>query len=292
MIDLHIHTTYSDGTDSLIKVLEKAEKMNLDIISITDHDKVDAYFELKNIDIKKYFSGKIINGSEVKSIYKGRSIEILGYGININRIKNSKYIVSQVGDNKQEECLENMKKIGRSIGLKFNKDIHINKENVFASSTFGNEIFKYNENFEIIKKYDLGTDGNNFYRKGQSNPDSIFYIDESKDVPSPDIIINEIHEAGGLAFLAHPYIYSFENISEVIENFIKDYNIDGLECYYSLFTDNQTYELLNFCKKYNLYSSGGSYYHGMNKPDIELGIGKGNLNIKKDIIEDWIGKIN
>ena len=55
MIDLHIHTTYSDGADILIEVLKKAEGINLEYISITDHDNCYAYNELKNIDVSKYY---------------------------------------------------------------------------------------------------------------------------------------------------------------------------------------------------------------------------------------------
>lgn len=56
MIDLHMHTKYSDGTDGVIEFLKKAEKANLDIISITDHNTVKAYFELEKLNIKDYFS--------------------------------------------------------------------------------------------------------------------------------------------------------------------------------------------------------------------------------------------
>ena len=59
MIDLHIHTTYSDGADSLMEVLEKAEQKKLEYISITDHDNCNAYMELKNINVKKYYNGNV-----------------------------------------------------------------------------------------------------------------------------------------------------------------------------------------------------------------------------------------
>ena len=77
MIDLHIHTKYSDGADSVIEVLEKSEKLGLKYISITDHDNCKAYKELENIDIKKYYRGTIIPGIEIKCSYKKRLIEIL-----------------------------------------------------------------------------------------------------------------------------------------------------------------------------------------------------------------------
>ena len=86
MIDLHIHTTYSDGTCSIKEILEKAEKLKLDYISITDHDTVKGYDELNKLDIGKYYSGKIINGVELKGIYRNRTIDILGYDIDIKKM--------------------------------------------------------------------------------------------------------------------------------------------------------------------------------------------------------------
>lgn len=58
MIDLHMHTKYSDGTDEITDFLKKAEENNLEIISITDHNTVKAYFELEKLNVKDYFSRK------------------------------------------------------------------------------------------------------------------------------------------------------------------------------------------------------------------------------------------
>ena len=291
MIDLHIHTNYSDGSEDAIEILRQAEKLNLEIISITDHDEVDAYFELNKINIKDYYSGVIVRGIEIKSIYKGVPIEILGYGIDIKRIKDSKYIINQIGGKIQQQHLDKFKKIGKDIGLKFDDNIHIGGNNVFGSAAFGEEIHKYRENKEIIKKHNLGDSGSEFYRKGQSDINSIFYIDESEFVSPPNQIISEIHQAGGLAFVAHPLLYPFENKLEVIEMFINEFDIDGLECYYSLFNEEETRRLVDLCNRYNIYISGGSDYHGLPKPNINMGTGCGNLNITRDIVKDWIDKL-
>ena len=58
MVDLHMHTKYSDGTDDIPEFLENAQNSNLDIISITDHNTVKGYFKLENLNIKDYFSRK------------------------------------------------------------------------------------------------------------------------------------------------------------------------------------------------------------------------------------------
>ena len=86
MIDLHIHTTNSDGSYKPEEILEKCEELGLEYISITDHDTCRSYNDLKKLDISKIYSGKIITGCEITTTYKGRTIEILGYEIDTNII--------------------------------------------------------------------------------------------------------------------------------------------------------------------------------------------------------------
>ena len=110
----------------------------------------------------------------------------------------------------------------------------------------------------------------------------------SKYYPSLNKIIDIIHKAEGLAFVAHFYEYSsINNKRETLDNIIKEYDLDGIECYYSTFTDEQTQYLNQFCKRNDLLISAGSDYHGKNKKDINLRNGKGNLEVPDEIIHNW-----
>lgn len=73
---------------------------------------------------------------------------------------------------------------------------------------------------------------------------------------------------------------------------MENYEIDGIECYYSHFTDKQNEDIIKFCKERNLYMSGGSDYHGENKKELQLSCGKGNLEVPKDILSNWIDKVS
>ena len=84
-IDLHSHTKHSDGSDSVIEILQNAEAAGLTHFSITDHNTVDAYFQID--DVKKYFSGKLIIGVEPECGYKGRVVELLGYNFDLAKMK-------------------------------------------------------------------------------------------------------------------------------------------------------------------------------------------------------------
>lgn len=287
MIDLHIHSNYSDGSESVKDILKEAEKRRLEVISITDHDNIKAYDELKIIDIKQYYSGIIISGCEMKCVYKNTPVEVLGYNIDIDKIRNSKNLGQEKYLNIQKRYLKYIKQTGKQIGLKFNDELDINMKRIqYASDIFEKEILKYPENIEILKKNHLEIKPN-FYRSQQCNPDSIFYIDETISFASMEEIIGEIHNAGGLAFLAHAYIYPFDNTLEIVEEMINTHKLDGIECYYSYFNNDQTQNLIKLSNKYNLYMSGGTDFHGKNRPDTQMGIGTGDLRIEKEIIENW-----
>lgn len=286
MIDLHLHTNHSDGTDTVTELLEKAEQQNLEIISITDHDTVDGYEELKNSEIRNKFKGQIITGVELKAIYNNQNIEILGYGIDTHKMKIYKC------ENLQEKILEHFKQVADKYKIKYDKDLKIDQERskIFASFTFAENILQYQENISLLDKLgekELTED--NFFRKCESNPNSIFYFDASKYIRDINNIISDIHEAGGLAFLAHAYEYRFKDTKGEIENIIKTTSIDGFECQHPIFSEEQKREIIQLCQKYNKYMSGGSDYHAKNKPDIQMGTGKdNNVHIDKQFVENWI----
>ena len=124
------------------------------------------------------------------------------------------------------------------------------------------------------------------------NPESDYYTGND-DIPKPMYkdVIDVIHEAGGLAFLAHPFEYRFENTIGFIDDLRKEKQLDGIECFHPLADENKMYILVEYAKNNNLYISGGSDYHGSKKPDIQVGVGRGNLNIPKELIEEWINLI-
>ena len=292
MIDLHIHTNNSDGTDTVEELLKKAEALNLEYISITDHDNCNGYDKLKRINISNIFSGKIIPGIEIKCTYQKRTIEVLGYKINtdvMNRWMQEFY------KDKQRDTLqikyfnllyEKCKKMGLSLSDK--DKIIWNPKNDWASFTIYSELKKHPENQNIMPE-DMWTEFSGFNRKYCNNPEHILYIDKSEDYPTLKQTINAIKKAGGLVFMPHLFIYKWvENKKEFIETLVENYEIDGLECFYTDFSEEQTQYLINLCNRKKLYKSGGSDYHGLNKEKISLATGYGNLNIDKKIIQDWI----
>ena len=105
-------------------------------------------------------------------------------------------------------------------------------------------------------------------------------------LPDFEEAYNIVKKAGGLVFLPHIYEYR-ENSDKILKYILENYKIDGIECYYTTFTEEQHEYLLNLCKEKNLLVSGGSDYHGSFKPDVDLGVGYGNLKIPDEIVENW-----
>ena len=96
-----------------------------------------------------------------------------------------------------------------------------------------------------------------------------------------------IHVHNGKIFLAHLYQYNLKNHIEFLDKLVNINLIDGVEVYHSSFTKEQTNTLINYCEEKKLLMSGGSDCHGEKKKERKLGIGYGNLNINKKIIENW-----
>ncbi len=292
MIDLHIHTTYSDGTKTVKEILKQAEDLKLDYISITDHDKCDAYEELKDINISEFYSGKIIKGIEIKCFYKGSTIEVLGYNYNYEKMKKWVDEFYKYKDRKiiETKYFNKLYDIAENQGLIMSKkeDIIWNPENDWGGKTVYDEIKRHPENKEKLPEDFWNNGVQTFSKKYYCNKETIWYLDKSEDYPSVQEAVSAIKSADGLVFLPHIYIYKWmKNIEVELEELLNNYDIDGIECYHSDFTEEQIIHLNKYCEENNIFKSGGSDYHGDNKPTISLAIGKGNLKIPKEIIRNW-----
>lgn len=290
MIDLHIHTLYSDGDKTIEEILKKCEKEKLEYISITDHNTCKAYEDemLKN----NIFSGKIIKGAEMNATFKNKKIEILAYNIKETKIIedwSKKFFSEEILKEQQEMSKQKLLDICDKKGLvydesKIEKNIPLTD---YITIYIYKELMRHKENYAILSEYTESL--NYFIRKGLMNPESEFFTGgDNLQKPMYKDVLNVIHKAGGLAFLAHPFEYRLDDTIEFISELRKESELDGIECFHPSADDTKMRVLVEYARKNNLYISGGSDYHGKKKPDIEIGTGRGNLNISKKYIEEWI----
>jgi predicted metal-dependent phosphoesterase TrpH len=114
--------------------------------------------------------------------------------------------------------------------------------------------------------------------------DCPYYV--AREYLSPEKAIELIHSAGGLAVLAHPllYKYTLDKVEEMV-SYLVTLNLDGLEAIYSSNTGFDEGRMMHLANKYNLLITGGSDFHGSNKPDLMVGVGRGNLKIPYTLLE-------
>lgn len=294
MIDLHMHSNHSDGSNTITEILQKAEKIGLKTISITDHDTCTGHIELRNIDIKKYYSGEIIPGTELRCFYKQRIIEVLAYNIDVDKMQNwlDKFYEGKGHADVQKKYLKQLYSTCKQLNLYMPPidEIKWNPEGEWAARTIYREMKADERNKEKLPE-DLWNDYENFRHKYCYNLENIFYIDKSEDLPSITELLKAIKDAGGLAFLPHIYVYKWAtDIKEFINELVDNYDIDGIECYYNNFTQEQSDYLIDLCNKKGLFKSGGSDYHGTKRPEVEMGIGRGTLNVPDEILTEWKDK--
>ena len=288
MIDLHMHTIYSDGDKTVEEVLKMCENKKLEYISITDHDTCKQYNDvaLKNNHI---FSGKIIIGSELHAVFQKKNIEILAYNINPNIISKwcEKYYSEEKLREQQDICRQRLFDICNKHGLVYDesKIRKPKKVSEYVERPIYEEVMKHKENHKILGEFteSFGI----FFRKGLANPESSYFMNHIEFRPPYKEVIDIIHKAGGKAFLAHPFEYKFKDTIEFINDLRKEKELDGIECFHPSANQEQRNILVEYAKNNNLYISGGSDYHGSPKPDIEIGVGRGDLNISKEIL-NWL----
>lgn len=303
MTDLHTHTTYSDSSASVSALLKEAQALKLTHLSISDHDVIGAYSELENKDTRALFSGKIIPAVELTSLFEGDAIEVLAYGIDLDIMgrlvkKNVKPFIDSI-EEQSYLYMATFKKLGVKFDSDFVEVISKTPEKIFADRrTYSQGVYleqmrKYPENAKFFKSSDefMNISVKDFTRNYIYNTKSPLYTDLSPLVISAARAVEFAHEAGGLAFLAHPFVYS-PDFTKKIEYVLDCYDFDGVECFYPTFTKEQSEYLCSLCDKRSLYKSGGSDFHGLDiKPDNHLGYGTEQQPIELKHLLPWIDTV-
>ena len=246
-----MHSVYSDGTCSVEDILKNAKQLGLSQIAITDHNILDGSLLASTISEVDF-----IVGTELSVGYNGYEVHLLGYFPKASDYKNTKFVINEGEAYKKVaimELIENLNEMGIDISIldlaEFSKGI-INRVHVCMAMKKRGYISSIQEGFE---KY-----------VGEHCP---AYV-ERKTVPVKEAI-EAIHNDGGIAVIAHPYEYEL-NIDEFLLDIIND--IDGIECFHPSANVEQSNHLLDIANKHNKLITGGSDFHGDNKPDITMGM--------------------
>lgn len=274
MIDLHIHTTCSDGQFSPAQTIQMAAQAEITVASITDHDTTSGIAEAQEAACQCGI--ELIPGIEI-SVQGGRELHILGYGISPKHPALQLFCRENAENRirRRERMLEYLLQQGAEITLddvRFCNDGRTTGRPHFARTL-------------VAKGYaDSVQDAFDRYL---TTPEFYKYVERPK--PSPEKGLRVIQEAGGVAVLAHPYQLQLESdaMAVLLEKLIA-YGLQGIEAYYSRHTPAQTEAYLRLARRYHLFVTCGSDFHGPAiKPDITLGTGiNGNLGIRDTSIPE------
>lgn len=264
LIDLHIHTQYSDGMYSVKELLRFAEMRGLDVMAFTDHDLLDANFEVRNMSASNNpFCGKIINGCEIAVVYEGQKYEVLAYDFDLDTLAKWDVLNLDYQFSLEEKRIETLKNNASRLGFRFTEGLKFDPMYRTAHKTFFHDLAKYPENQVLYQKYGVGK-GDNFYRDHVIKPGSLFYCrDILEQTPSIVEACNRVHEAGGICSFAHAFrVYQHPNPKTLVKQLDAMDILDGFECIHKKFSLSECEWMTNYCDKNRLLKTGGSDFHG------------------------------
>lgn len=289
MIDLHSHTTNSDGTWNTKELLTKAENLGLEVFSITDHDTVKSYIEIEQSkELQSIFKGKLIKGVELNCVFDGIKIEILAYNFDLHPVNEwlESYYTTEKNRSRLIEEFNDLVNICNSKKIRIENNLQYNPDKEYPVDAIYYSIIKFEENKKFFTE-EQWKDKGLFFRTCTVDKNFILYRDFSKQMPTLEFFNKFIHKHNGKIFLAHLYKYELGAHISYLNKIVEKNLLDGVEVYHSSFTNEQIKILEEYCTNRGLLMSGGSDCHGERKKERKLGIGYGNLNINKEIIKQW-----
>lgn len=291
-IDLHIHTNISDGFLSPKEVIDEAYKNNVQIISIADHDNIDAY----NKDLFLYAKSKnirIIPAVEISTKNNKAGIHILGYNFDINNINFKEKLIKirKARHDYLHEVAKKLSELGYFLNVKKLDEIEsVTKAHIAL------DIVKNNKNKnKLIKEFGNIPRWEEFLETTM-NENCPAYV--KKRTLTPKEATRIIREANGKVVLAHPvsYIYEDNFTKEDILELIKDIEPDGIEANYLYVDRNQnlideTRIWNEFAKKNNLFVTAGSDFHRKEGIRPEIGFINTNLVLDDNAIDEMVSNL-
>ena len=269
-IDLHVHSNASDGSYTPSQVAELAIEAGLSAIALTDHDTVDGVAEI--MDFTKDKPLTVIPGIELSAYYNNREVHILGYYMDYENPELEKELLEM----KKAREGRNLKMVAlmQADGLPatMEKLLHGNPDSVITRAHFARVLVEEGvckDKNQAFNKY-IGVGCKYYLPKPQVTCEKAMHI---------------LTTYGKAAFLAHPLLYHFgyAQIEELLD-FLKSLGLKGLEAWHSSNNRYESEKLSAIARKHELAVSGGSDFHGIVKPNIMIGRGRGNMKISEEIL--------
>jgi predicted metal-dependent phosphoesterase TrpH len=260
-VDFHIHSNFSDGSDTCLQILNKSMENGVSLISITDHNTVTSIKSMKQL-ANEHPAIIWIPGVELDAKFRDKGYHILGYGIsdntNMSELCEYNQKVQEDYNSRLLECI-----------CKEDKRVSMGEYNTYKQpgSRGGWKLLNYLFDKEITGSL---LEGTRYYGKYGFNTNSIEFA-------SVNEACKVIRDSGGVPILAHPienipYVGAEKSFFNQITTLLNE-GVEGVECIYPLHSELLEGDLVQFCLENNLYISGGTDYHGsfFNKQKQKIG---------------------
>lgn len=269
--DLHAHSRFSDGSDSPQQLVELAKKQGLRAVALTDHNTVAGLPSF--LEAARGRGVEAVPGCEFSTDYNGVELHILGLFIAPQQYAT---VTALLEEAQREKERSNQKLVASLVAAGYDLSYEeickkssgqINRAHVAAAMMEAGYVSSVQEAFRTVLGKDHG-----------------YYV-PPKRIGAYDCI-RFIKSIGAVAVLAHPFL---DLTGEELRAFLRSavaVGLDAMEVAYSKYSPETTAEAFRIAGEFGLLPSGGSDYHGYNKPDIQLGTGRGDLQIPYGWLED------
>lgn len=270
MIDLHFHSTFSDGADTPEQLVARGAAAGLRAMALTDHDSLHGVPSFLAACRHAHLTG--LSGVEISAEVPAGTLHILGLGFDPGHNELNEHLerVLDGRDWRNRQILKKLNEFG--LALAWDEVASLAGEDVVGRPHFAQAMVRRGYAASSQEAFDV------YLAKGQPA-----YVDRFR--LSPEDGIRLIRDAGGVAVVAHPF--TWEPDFGALEGKLADLRqagLGGVEAYYSEHSPEQTVAYLRFAKRLGLLVTGGSDYHGGTKENIALGTGFGNLHVPDDLL--------
>lgn len=272
LVDLHVHSNVSDGTCSPEEVVQLALDAHLHSIALTDHDTTAGIAKAQQAAL--HTSLEVIPGIELSCSYHERDIHILGFFLDFENpvLHKELELIQEIRNQRNQDMIRRF----ASDGILITEEaLHQGNPNtIITRAHFANALLSLG----VVKSRDSA------FRQ-YLHPGSRYYIPK-QDI-TPQKAMELLRTSHAFPVLAHPLQYKLNrpDLLHLIQE-LKDLGLMGLECFHSSNNGYESSVLCGIARQYHLLPTGGSDFHGANKPDIYIGKGRGGLRVSKLLLDD------
>ena len=280
-IDLHTHTTASDGSLTPTELIQKASEIRLTALAVTDHDTLGGLAEARAAAAA--IGLEFVPGVELSVEDEGGRFHLLGYGFDPDNAALAEKLVTLRANRaaRNEAMAVKMTELGLPVTMDDVRAEAGEDAEVIARPHFAQALMKKGIVQSVKEAFDR------YLSTGKP-----LYL--PKEVLTPREAIALLHSAGGVAVMAHPGLVplSASALAERVASLAEEDELDGMEAYYSQHSPADTERFVALARRHNLLMTGGSDFHGTPKPHVPLGIVFGGQPAPYALLEAMQEKIH